>query len=202
MSRPRKVSDEQVFMATLRAMARLGPGDLTLAEIAEEAGVTAGALVQRFGSKRALLLALASQHADSSEEFIRGLRAKEGSGLGALREYAACMAHLAASPAALARNLAYLQIDLTDPDFRKHLAAQARATRTGLEWLIERAIEEGDLRAETKTKTLARTIEAVLAGSMMTWAHYREGTAAAWMRDDLDAVLAPYLVSQGRKGRA
>ena len=56
--RPQKVTDDDIFMATHRAMSRLGPGELTLAEIASEAGVTAGLLVQRFGSKRDLLLAL------------------------------------------------------------------------------------------------------------------------------------------------
>jgi AcrR family transcriptional regulator len=55
-ARPRKVSDDDVFSATHRVMQRVAPGELTLAEIALEAGVTAGALVQRFGSKRALLL--------------------------------------------------------------------------------------------------------------------------------------------------
>ena len=54
--RPRKVSDDDIYMAAQRAMSRLGPGELTLADIAAEAGVTAGLLVQRFGSKRDLLL--------------------------------------------------------------------------------------------------------------------------------------------------
>jgi len=48
--RPRKASDDQVYAAAYRAMNRLGPGELTLAHIAEEAGVTASALVQRFGN--------------------------------------------------------------------------------------------------------------------------------------------------------
>jgi AcrR family transcriptional regulator len=48
--RPRKVSDEEVFAAAHRATLRLAPSELTLAEIAAEAGVTAGALAQRFGS--------------------------------------------------------------------------------------------------------------------------------------------------------
>ena len=64
--RPRKVSDEEIFAATYRAMTRLGPGELTLAEIATEAGVTAGALSQRFGSKRQLLLDLAEGAAASA----------------------------------------------------------------------------------------------------------------------------------------
>lgn len=39
---------------------------------------------------------------------------------------------MAQTPAALARSLAYLRIDLTDPDFYPHLVAQARVTRTAL----------------------------------------------------------------------
>ena len=64
--RPRKVSDEEVFAAAHRATNRLAPSELTLAEIAAEAGVTAGALAQRFGSKRELLLALARAAAGST----------------------------------------------------------------------------------------------------------------------------------------
>src|SRR6478672_833373 len=106
--RPRKVSDEQIFTATMRAMARLGPGELTLAVIAAEAGVTAGALVQRFGSKRELLLAMAAGAAQGAGQSLDQLRTSHRSPLAALRSYAECMAGLAASPAAFARNLAYL----------------------------------------------------------------------------------------------
>ena len=63
--RPRKASDAEVFAAAHRVMSRLGPGQLTLGAIAAEAGLTPGALVQRFGSKRGLLLVLAEQSADS-----------------------------------------------------------------------------------------------------------------------------------------
>ena len=191
--RPRKVSDEEVFAATHRAMTRLGPGELTLAEIAAEAGVTAGALSQRFGSKRALLLALSAGAAASAGDFIRELAAAHRSPLAALRAYAECMAQLAQSPAALARNLAYLQIDLSDAEFRAHLAVQARATRAGVEALLEAAVRAGELAARTEPRALARTVEAVLSGSLLTWAFYQEGTAARWVRADVDAVLAPYL---------
>jgi AcrR family transcriptional regulator len=191
--RPRKVSDEAIYTAAIRAMGRLGPADLTLAEIAAEAGLTASALVQRFGSKRALLLTMSEQLAASTEGFITGLEAAHRSPLAALRAYADCMAGLAVSPAALFRNLAYLQIDLTDPEFRTHLEAQARGTRAGLEALLASARRAGELIAGVDSARLARTIEAVLSGSMLTWGFYRKGTAARWMRDDLEAVLAPYL---------
>jgi AcrR family transcriptional regulator len=191
--RPRKVSDSQIFAALHAVMSRVGPGDLTLAAIAEEAGVTAAVLVQRFGSKRALLLALAEKYADGAGEVIATVAKRHASPLGALRGYAACMAGMAASPAALARSLAYLQIDLTDPDFRKYLVKQARATRAGLRRLVEASLRAGELAPDVKPAQLARTIEAMLTGSMITWAFYREGPAAKWMSTDLEAVLAPCL---------
>lgn len=179
----------------MRVMSRHGPGELTLAGIAEEAGVTAGALVQRFGSKRELLLSLAAAAADGSEAFITGLARKHRSPLAALRDYAECMAHLAESPAALSRNLAYLQIDLTDEDFRKHLLNQAKGTRRGIEALLERAVAARELRRSADSAALARTVEIAFSGALLTWATYREGTPARWIRNALDAVLAPYLVT-------
>src|SRR5688572_17538462 len=172
--RPRKVTDEQVFAAAYRAMSRLGPRELTLTAIAGEAGVTAGALVQRFGSKRQLLLKLSEGAASSTGAFMEGLLATHGSPLAALRAYAGCMAGLAESPAAFVRNVAYLQIDLSDPDFRAQLEAQARATRAGLESLIEAAVVARELVRRTDVRRLARTVEAMLSGSLMTWAFYTE----------------------------
>lgn len=193
-----KVSDEDVFAAAQRAMTRQGPHELTLADIAAEAGVSPGRLVQRFGSKRALLLALAERFAGSAGAVFDGLRAAHRQPLATLRAYAACMANLAVTPEALSRNLAYLQIDLTDPEFRAHLLANARATRREIETLLRAAIAEGELRSDADVRRLARTVETVIGGSLMSWACYREGSAATWMRRDLDAVLQPYLNSRRR----
>jgi AcrR family transcriptional regulator len=195
--RPRKVSDSQLFAATHAVMSKVGPRELTLAAIAKEAGVTAAVLVQRFGSKRALLLALAEKYSNGSGEFIAALAKRHASPLAALRAYADCMSGMAASPAALARNLAYLQIDMTDPDFRRHLVRQARATRAGLRRLVEAGSKAGELMPSVKPANLARTIETVLSGSLITWGFYRSGTAARWMRADLEAVLAPWLTKRG-----
>lgn len=188
-----KVTDDEIFAAAQRAMTRHGPQELTLAHIAVEAGVSPGRLVQRFGSKRALLLALAARFAGSAGGVFDGLKAAHRRPLATLRAYATCMADLAATPDALSRNLAYLQIDLTDPEFRAHLQANARATRLEIESLLRAAVMEGVLRRDVDARRLARTIEAVITGSLMTWACHREGSAAVWIRRDFDAVLRPHL---------
>jgi len=197
--RPQKVTDEEVFAAAQRVMSRRGPHELTLADIAAEAGVTPGRLVQRFGSKRALLVTLSERFAGSAGPTFAALRASRCSPLAALQAYAACMADLAPTPDALLRNLAYLQVDLADDTLRKHLVKNARATRREIEALLESAIAAGELRSDVDVRALARTVEAVIGGSLMSWATYREGKAADWIVRDFQAVLAPWLTTS-RKG--
>ena len=200
--RTSKVTDDDVFLAAQRAMTRYGPTELTLAHIAAEAGVTAGRLVQRFGSKRGLLLALSDRFGGGAAEIFGALRAAHPSPLQALREYGACMAGLAPTPEALARNLAYLQLDLTDPDFRVNLLANARESRRELEALVREAVKARELKRETPAAQLARTVESVISGALMTWACHQEGTAERWLRRQLEAVLSPYLPDGPTRGGA
>jgi AcrR family transcriptional regulator len=197
--RRQKVSDDDIFAAAQRAMMQRGPHELTLADIAVEAGVTPGRLVQRFGGKRELLLALSARFAKSTGPVFAGLRSAHRSPLAALRAYAACLASLAPTPEALLRNLAYLQIDLTDPAFRGHLVDNARAGRKEIESLVRAAAAAGELHKQVDARSLARTVETVVSGSLMTWACYREGSAVEWVRRDLEAVLKPHLPRRRRK---
>jgi AcrR family transcriptional regulator len=197
--RRQKVSDDGVFQAAQRAMRRRGPHELTLADIADEAGVTPGRLVQRFGSKRALLVLLSERFAASASSIFAGLRARHRSPLATVRAYAACMADLAPTPAALLRNLAYLQTDLADDVLRRHLVENARATRREIAATLDAAVAAGELRRDVDVDALARTVETVIGGALMSWATYREGKAAEWIGRELEAVLAPWLTRRRRR---
>lgn len=174
-------------------MSRRGPHELTLADIAGEAGVTPGRLVQRFGSKRALLVALGGRFAGSAGPVFADLRTAHRGPLATLRAYAACMADLAPNPGALLRNLAYLHGDLADEVLRGHLVQNARASRREIEALLAAAVKSGELRRHADVSSLARTVETIISGSLMSWATYREGKAVDWIGRDLEAVLAPWL---------
>jgi AcrR family transcriptional regulator len=198
--RPRKASDDEIFAATAKTMTTRGPAQLTLADVAAEAGLTAGALVQRFGSKRALLLALMERFGGSTAETFAALRGAHASPLAAIHAYGECMAQMATSPAALANSLAWLQQDLTDPDFHRFTLQNARATRRELASLVAAAIAAGEIASTDTSESLARAIDTTVTGSLMAWAIHREGAAARWIRHDLDALLRPYLPSSRRRG--
>jgi AcrR family transcriptional regulator len=199
--RPRKAQDVDVFAALVRVMHRRGPAELTLREIAAEAGVTAGALVQRFGSKRAMLLAHARHAASTGDVGLSVPPLRTGSPLEALRTVAVMYAQLARSPRAAVRNLAYLVNDLSDPALRRHLLRLSRLARTWYEARLTDAIAAGELRADTDVQALARSIEVTLRGSVLSWTLHRAGSAAGWLREDLDATLRPYLSRSDHRPR-
>lgn len=190
--RRRKADDADVFAALVRVMLRRGPTELTLREVAAEAGITAGALVQRFGSKRAMLLAHA-RHAAATGDTGVAVPPRTSSPLDTLRSVTEMYAQLADSPRAAIRNLAYLLNDLGDVALRRHLLRLSRTARAWYEQRLTEAIAAGELRSETDVQSLSRLIEATLRGSLLGWALYREGAASAWLRADLDAMLRPYL---------
>jgi AcrR family transcriptional regulator len=189
--RPRTVSDEEILIAAHRTIARLGPARVTLADVANEARLAPATLVQRFGSKRGLLLALVELGVNGVDACFADMRAAHQSPLAALVAAATEMTRQVKSPQELANGLAFLQLDVSDPDFHRLAVKNSRRLHAGYKALLDEAVAAGEL-APCDTAHLARTVGAVSGGSLIAWAIMREGPAEHWVREDLMMLLAPY----------
>jgi AcrR family transcriptional regulator len=187
--RPRAIADETILAATFRIVSRQGP-HLTLADVAREAGVSPATLVQRFGSKRGLLLAFAATGPAGLAHEFEAIRRRHRSPLAAVYAVADCMAAMAPTPETLSNSLAFLQIDLIDPEFHRHALAHSRAMHAEIRRLLDAAIAAGELR-RCDTLRLARAVQALIGGSLLQWAIDRDASPASRLREDLDALLAP-----------
>ncbi|MGR4880217.1 TetR/AcrR family transcriptional regulator [Streptomyces sp. LARHCF249] len=182
-----------ILRAAAQVMGRLGPTGLTLAAVAREVGLVPATLVQRFGSKRGLLVALADQSAKEASERAGRAREAHASALGALAALTVESAAAVATPETFANHLAFLCLDLTDPQLYEHALAVHRAQGRAIEDLLAEAAAAGELRAGTEVEALARTVQAITAGAGLTWALERQGTLAQRLRQQLDIVLSPHL---------
>ncbi len=189
--RPRLASDAEIIEAATRVIARLGPTGFTLAEVGREAGISAATLVQRFGSKRDLMLAVAGRGVEPSESCFAAARRKTSSPLEALTRGMEDMANMAPTPEELSNHLAFLQIDLTDPEFHELALANAVANRTGIVELLDEAIMADEL-VECDTDRLSVAVDAIAGGALINWAIHREGTARETIRDALETLISPY----------
>ena len=192
--RPRKTSDAEILDATARVMQRLGPSQLTLADVAKEAGVVPATLIQRFGTKRGMLLALCGTAPAAAPQQFADARARYKSPLQALIEIYTHCASFASTPEAMANGLAWLQNDLTDPDFHTITLAQFRAIRAETKKLLDEAVATRELRP-CNTAALSQLVQNVNGGTMLSWAVYRQGSLATWLRRDLEMLLRPYCSS-------
>jgi AcrR family transcriptional regulator len=186
------VSDEDLLQATARAVSKVGPARLTLADVAREAGVVPATLVQRFGTKRGMLLALARLGSGSEADQMTAIRAAHRSPLRALFAVAECWTGMARSPEELANHLSFLVIDLTDPEFHYFALKHAQSFHAEMKRLLDDAVTAGELSV-CDTDALARVVQETLQGALVAWAIYREGSARDWVRRDLEFLLGPYL---------
>ncbi|RKE17612.1 TetR/AcrR family transcriptional regulator [Streptomyces sp. TLI_171] len=190
--RPRGLDDEAILAGAARVMGRVGPAGLTLAAVAREVGLVPGTLVQRFGSKRGLLLALADLSVRQAAAATEQARHAADSALGALHALVAATARVMDTPERFAHHLAFLCADLTDPELHERALAVHRAHARAVEDLLAEAVRAGELRSGADVPALTRTVQAVTAGAGLTWALDREGALAPRLRRELTAVLAPY----------
>jgi AcrR family transcriptional regulator len=165
MARPRTRTDAEVLTAALRAVAAHGVARLTLADVAREAGLAPSTLAERFGSKRALLLA-AARHAAAE------VRLPEGDVVDALVALAAGVG----DRRAFAHQLALLELDVSDAEFGA--AAAVHAARV-----------QAQLAARLGDAGLARALHVAYNGSLVVWALSGSGPLESTLRADLDAVL-------------
>jgi AcrR family transcriptional regulator len=189
--RTRGKPDSELLAGAARVIERVGPHRLTLAHVSKQTGLAPATLLQRFGSKRGLLLALAGQGASGVHEEFARIRAMYRSPLRSVEGVARCMAQMAKTPEALANHLAFLEIDLADRDFHRLALAHARQFHKEVRALLDAAVLAGELR-RCPTAKLATAVHAMIGGSLLGWAIYREGRAEAWILRDLDILLRPY----------
>ena len=102
------------------------------------------------------------------------------------------------TPAEIAHNLTFLQLDLPDDDFHRHALAASAGMRAGIRALVRDAIAAGEL-AKGNPARLASALHATLNGSMLNWAVHRVGPMTAAIARDLGAVLAPCLTATGKR---
>ena len=177
MTRPRRISDEDVLASALRVMFRTGPAEVTLAAVAAEAGIAASTLVQRFGDKRGLILRALAQ--DNSGFAALLAQAPGGRGRAAVLDLFARLTPDFEDPAVLATGLLWVREDFRDPGL--NALAQER-------WrLLRAAVAERLPPLAIAPELAARLLEAQWQGAFNQWGFFRAGRLRDFVAESLEA---------------
>lgn len=170
--------------AVVRCIGRYGSDAMTLAHIGAEAGITAGALVQRYGTKRNLLLLTSRTSRESLETAVRAL-AFEAGGADILTDRLLDLAiGEFADPDVVANNLSFLMLDMTDEEFRGEAVAYFAILHDAFRRVaIRRGMES------RHASTIAGIIVEAVQGTVLVWAVDRRGTLRERLRTTLAWII-------------
>lgn len=191
MSRPKVVSDETVLAEVLHLVQRIGPERFTLAAAGKQTGLSPSTLVQRFGSKRALLLA-----ADrwAVERWVDGMDSvpETGSALDRLVAGMVYTVEPGTTPDEMANSVSLLQIALSDSEFHASTKDGAVRLRAKIIDRVREAAANDELRPDVDLDDLAELVEIAYHGAMISWAIHRDGSILESMKRSFARLLRPY----------
>lgn len=191
--RPRRLPDSAILSAAAKVVSKTGPERFTLADVGQEVGLSAATLVQRFGSKRLLMLAMLEQMTNLVSGRFTAKAAGGETPLESLYAAALDRADPAHGPDNVGNGIAFLLLEISDPDFHAIAVSSAKQAVAAYKKLLDNAIEVGELTdAGIDTRDLAETIHSMTLGSLMMWVIHRDAGTKPRTKRDLDTLLHPY----------
>ncbi len=181
-------------MFATRAVRQHGP-KVTLAQIADVVGLSSARLVQRFGSRTALLAAVeASVDSRLLQQFRRGLTGIASPSDAMVESLSVLAGRSARRMQLLSNSYVFDPRHLSEPG----AAAQAQARIADFEGAVHDALQcavaAGELRA-TDTLALAHALVVCWVGAYNLWAYAPVGTVRDAVQRDLRFVLAPFRIA-------
>ncbi|MBN9309430.1 TetR/AcrR family transcriptional regulator [Devosia sp.] len=182
MSRPRKITDEEVVEAVAGLIVREGPGALTFASAAAATGLSPATLVQRYGNREALLRATLLWMWDQLDaETQRADAAHPLDPEGAVALLVRLSADYGSGEEA-AQGLLLLREDFRDPVLRARGVAWNRALISALGRRLSDVPEARE--------RLGRLMASQWQGAVLWWGFSREGTLRGRLRRELREWVA------------
>ncbi|MBX2798684.1 MAG: TetR/AcrR family transcriptional regulator [Myxococcales bacterium] len=156
-----------MLQAAARVIGERGPHALTLAAVGQACGLSAAAVQRRFGSKRALMLALFDLGLQQARDAFEDADAAH-EGLQAVIEGLAGAAEGIVSHVEAAHHLATLADDLLDVERRARTQAYQHTLEAEVARRIGALVQAGQL-TEVDPEGLARQLVLTQAGALLRW---------------------------------
>lgn len=187
MARPKALSDDRVLDAALDVIREHGPERFTLADVSRSVSLSPATLIQRFGSKTALLgraIARANRQLDDvvAQPIDAGSNPRR-----ALIKWLVELSHPFRTRELIAAHLQVLQQDLLDSRMRVHARRHSQLVQTRIGMHLETMMDDA---TRAKVTSLAVTIEAQWHGLILQWAVAGRGGLDEWLRRGLERLLS------------
>lgn len=205
MARPQRISNADILQAARMVLEKLGPQQLTLEAVGQKVSLVPGTLMQRFGSKRGLLLALARSSQTQIATIFNQARSQHSKPLKALESACVNLYQDLNNPLHLSHHLAFLQWDLQDQEFLSLSREYVQILLRELEHCLKAAVEQGEL-SPAPVKPRALHVYYSLQGCLLHWTLLQPESLPRTIRRTLQTTLLAWkqspTVESGKTGQS
>lgn len=192
--RHKLISDAELLDAVVQLIGECGPEGFTLAQLGERVGLAPATLVQRFGSKKALIEAAIGRANARLARAVARTPVPTRDAEAALVEWLVELAAPFRTRELIASHLVFLRRDLLEPELRAKAKRHSSLVRRRVREFLE--VLEPDSVGRAAPTALA--LEAQWHGLVIQWAIAGHGSLETWLRSGLTVAVRGL---RGRKSR-
>jgi len=183
MARTKRLSDDQVLICAFRVIQKMGPIQFALADVARVADLSPATLIQRFKTKKQLLVETLQFVNRQLQQELTLVTPNDSSPLTSLIELLVQLGSKLWTEAVIA-----------DPEVNDITLSRCKMIRVELERRLTESIKAGELLRTTNAQALALTIEAVWTGALIQWTVFRQGEQGQWLRERIASAIEPWRI--------
>lgn len=185
MARIKNIQDAEVLEKALIVISELGPDTFSLADVGEATGLAPSTLLQRFGSKRDLLV-LAAKHANIKlQKDLEELSEKKISWRKELEALFCAVPEGFGSRKDIANSLGLLKLDIVDPELHPIAKKLFKTLRDRIYILLS----EANSKKSVDVEAMVWEIDALRHGLVIQWTLSGTGTIQNWLKKGLNNYL-------------
>lgn len=185
---PKKTLDDAfVLEKALLVISEFGPEAFTLADVGKAVGLAPSTLMQRFGSKQALLIKAAKHVPEKLKGDGEKLKGRDLSWDAELIVLLSEMPEGLRTRQEIANSLGLLKLDMIHPELHSIARKLFEQFRDQIRQLLEKGQRLGELRKEIDL--IAWELDALRHGLVIQWTLSGEGSLQAWLEKGLRHYL-------------
>jgi AcrR family transcriptional regulator len=194
MPRTKVLTDIELLRIAIAIATERGSENVTFSALSKRAHLAPSTLVQRFGTKQALLSSAAALCFADMSTILTAAR-QNHTPLTAIEDGIVAMAGSIESVHSYANGLGLFGISLSEPKAYLGLKSSAQRLHNELSTMVKEAIEARELQP-VDADQLAYGLHAMYEGAIITWTMHQDGTATDWMRDRFRQFIKPYITEK------
>lgn len=183
--RRKLVSDSALLDEVVRFIGERGPSGFSLAELGQQVGLAPATLIQRFGSKQALIERAIGRANEQLLATVSRAPEPENNAEAALVRWLVELSHPFRTRPLIAAHLVFLRRDLLQQELRSKATRHSHLVQRRL---CQFLVALGPATARDARST-ARALEAHWHGLVIQWAIAGRGSLDAWLRTGLTQFL-------------